>query len=400
MSAGGAVRPPERRTVGIGVVGLGWMGRLHARSYRGVPERYPELRVDPRPVVAADPHEHTRQAAVDHLGFGEASADWREVLVRPDVDVVSICAPNHLHREIALAAAEAGKHFWIEKPMGVGVADSEAIARAATERGLVTAVGFNYRHAPAIAHARELIRSGELGRVTNVRAWLLADYAASPDAPLTWRYERALAGSGVVGDLLSHGADLVQYLAGRITEVTATTSTVISERPIPTRLGVGHGGHEAGEERGPVENEDHAAALLRLESGAVGTIEASRVAHGPRAEYVVEVYGTRGSVRWSFERLNELQVADEQGGYRTVMAGPEHGEFARFQPGAGTSMGFDDLKVIEAALFLESVLNGEQLAPSVADGWAAAAVGEAVVASADDGGWHQVPHVPGTTFDC
>lgn len=388
-----------RRRIGVGVIGLGWMGRLHARSYRGVPERYPELRVDPLLLVAADPHEHTRQAAVDHLGFADASPDWRAVLARPDVDVVSICAPNHLHREIALAAAAAGKPFWIEKPMGVGVADSEAIARAATTRGLVTAVGFNYRHAPAIAHARELVRSGALGRVTTVRACLLADYAASPDAPLTWRYERALAGPGVVGDLLSHGADLVQQLVGRITEVTATTSTFIAQRPVPTRLGVGHGGYEVGEELGAVENEDHAAALVRFESGAVGTLEASRVAHGPRAEYVAEVYGTRGSVRWSFERLNELQVADERGGYRTVMAGPEHGEFARFQPGAGTSMGFDDLKTIEASLFLRSVLTGEQRAPSVADGWAAAAVGEAVVASAADGAWHAVPSVPGTTYD-
>src|SRR5690625_434618 len=388
-----------RRPVGIGVIGLGWMGRLHARSYRSVPERYPELCVAPRLVCAADAAEQSRQAAVGHLGFAEATADWREVLANPGVDVVSICSPNYLHREIALAAVEAGKHFWIEKPLGVGVADSEAIARAALDRGLATAVGFNYRHAPVIAHARELVRTGRLGRLTNVRAWLLADYAAAADAPLTWRYERARAGSGVVGDLLSHGADLVQFLLGPIAEVTAATSIFIPERPVPTRLGVGHGGYEVGEELGPVENEDHAAALVRFASGAVGSLEASRVAHGPRAEYVVEVYGTEGSVRWNFERLNELQVAGTDGGYRTVMAGPGHGEFARFQPGAGTSMGFDDLKAIEAAHFLRSVLTGEQCAPSVADGWAAAAVGEAVVSSAADGRWHPVPAVPGTTYD-
>lgn len=388
-----------RRAVGVGVVGLGWMGRLHARSYRALPERYPELRVAPRLVVAADALEETRRAAVDHLGFARASADWRDVVTGPDVDVVSICAPNALHREIALATAEVGKPFWIEKPMGVGRADSEAIARAAAERRLPTAVGFNYRHVPALAHARELVRTGALGRVTNVRVWLLADYAAAADAPLTWRYDRARAGSGVVGDLLSHGADLVQHLLGRITEVTATTSTFITQRPVPTRLGVGHGGHEVGDELGPVENEDHVAALVRLGSGVVGTLEASRVAHGPRAEYVVEVYGTRGSVRWKFERLNELRVADERGGYRTVMAGPGHGEFARFQPGAGTSMGFDDLKVVEAALFLRSVLTGEQHAPAAADGWAAAEVAEAIVASAADGRWHRVPPVPGTTYE-
>ncbi|WP_324651901.1 Gfo/Idh/MocA family oxidoreductase [Georgenia sp. H159] len=397
MSATAA--PGPRRPVGVGVIGLGWMGRLHARSYRSVPERYPELRVAPGLLVAADPFEHTRQAAVDHLGFERASADWRDVLTDPDVDVVSICAPNHLHREIALATAAAGKHFWIEKPMGLDAGESEQITRAAQARGLRTAVGFNYRHAPAVAHARELVRAGRLGRVTSVRVWLLADYAASPDAPLTWRYERAKAGSGVIGDLLSHGADLAQFLVGRISEVAAHSSTVIAERPVPTSVGVGHGGYEVGDERGPVENEDQVAALLRFDSGAAGTIECSRVAHGPRSEYVVEVYGTRGSVRWNFERLNELQVADDDGGYRTVMVGPGHGEFARFQPGAGTSMGFDDLKTIEAALFLQSVLTGEQLAPAAADGWGAAAVAEAVVASAADGRWHTVAQVPGTTYD-
>lgn len=387
-----------RRRVGIGVIGLGWMGRLHARSYRAVPERYPELRVEPSLVVAADAHDETRLAAVDHLGFAEATGDWREVLTHAGVDVVSICAPNHLHREIALATAAAGKPFWIEKPMGIDVADSAAIAQAAAEHRLASAVGFNYRHAPAIAHARELVRTGSLGRVTAVRVWLLADYAASPDAPLTWRYERAKAGPGVVGDLLPHGADLAQFLVGRVSEVSAHSSTVVTERPVPTTVGVGHGGHEVGDERGPVENEDQVAALLRFDSGAVGTIECSRVAHGPRSEYVVEVYGTQGSVRWNFERLGELQVSGE-GGYTTVLAGPGHGEFARFQPGAGTSMGFDDLKTIEAALFLRSVLTGEQHAPSAADGWAAAAVGEAVVASAADGRWHPVPVVPGTTYD-
>lgn len=388
-----------RRQIGVGVVGLGWMGRLHARSHRGVLERWPELGAAPRLVLAADPVPENRAAAVDHLGFAAATADWREVVTHPDVDVVSVCVPNHLHREVALAAVEAGKPVWVEKPMGRDAAEAADIARAAAARGLVTAVGFNYRHAPAVVHARELVRSGRLGRVTNVRVWLLADYAASPDAPLTWRYRRATAGSGVIGDLLCHGADLAQLLAGRITAVCALTGTVVTERPVPLRPGVGHGGHEVGRERGPVENEDHAAALLRFASGAVGTLECSRVARGPRAEYVVEVYGTRGSVRWNFERMGELLVDTGAGGYTTVLAEPGFGEFGRFQPSAGTAMGYDDLKTIEAALFLRSVLTGEQHGPCAADGWSAAEVGAAVADSAADGRWHEVPAVPGTTHD-
>lgn len=383
------------------MISLGWMGRVHARAYRGIAEYFPDLGVRPRLVTACDTVAETRLAAVDSLGFQRATPDYREVLADPEVDLVSICAPNFLHREMALAAVEAGKPFWIEKPMGVSAAESREIALAAEAAGLVTSVGFNYRHTPAIEQARTLIRSGRLGRITNVRAWLIADYASSPDGPLTWRYERSRGGSGVIGDLMSHGADLVQYLVGRIQAVSAASQTFIPERPIPTKVGVGHTGWEVSDETGPVENEDWVALLVRLENGVVGTLEASRVSVGPRAEYIIEVYGTEGSLRWNFEHLNDLEVClgrdREFHGYTRVMAGPSFPEFHRFQPGAGTSMGFDDMKVIEAAQFLRSFASGEQLAPSVADGWAAAEVDEAAVASNADGQWHDVPRVSGTT---
>lgn len=193
---------------------------------------------------------------------------------------------------------------------------------------------------------------------------------------------------------MSHGADLVQCLCGRIRSVSALTDTFITERPIPTKVGVGHSGWEVSDELGPVGNEDYVGAVIRLDNGAVGTLESSRVSVGPRAEYIVEVYGTEGSLRWNFEHLNDLEVCigreQEFQGYTRVMAGPDFPNFSRFQPGAGTSMGFDDMKVIEAAQFIQSVLTGEQLAPSAADGWAAAEVDEATVASASDGLWHDV----------
>lgn len=394
----------SKRTVGVGVISLGWMGRLHTRAYKALAERYAEIDVQVRLVSACDPVEANRALATASLGFERAVADYRDLLADPEVEVVSICSPNYLHREIALAAVEAGNPFWIEKPMGVSAAQSKDIALAAEDAGLVTAVGFNYRHTPAIEKAREVVRSGRLGRVTNVRCWLMADYASFPEGPLTWRYDRELAGAGVVGDLMSHGADLVQYVCGRIASVSALTNTFIAERPIPTKVGVGHSGWEVSDELGPVGNEDYVAMMVRLENGVVGTLESSRVSVGPRSEYVIEVYGTEGSLRWNFERLNELEIcigrANEFQGYTRVMAGPAFPSFARFQPGAGTSMGFDDLKVVEAAQFIRSVATGEQLAPSVADGWAAAEVDEATVASASDGRWHDVPAVTGrTTYD-
>ncbi len=394
----------SKRILGVGVISLGWMGRLHTRAYKALAERYTEIDAQVRLVSACDPIEANRVLATESLGFERAVADYRELLADPEVDVVSICSPNYLHHEIALAAIEAGKPFWIEKPMGVSAAQSKDIAVCAQKAGLVTSVGFNYRHVPAIEKAREVVRSGRLGRVTNVRCWLLADYASYPEGPLTWRYDRDLAGAGVVGDLMSHGADLVQYVCGRIASVSALTDTFIAQRPIPTKAGVGHSGWEVSDELGRVGNEDYVAMMVRLENGVVGTLESSRVSVGPRSEYVIEVYGTEGSLRWNFEKLNDLEICigreNEFQGYTRVMAGPTFPSFARFQPGAGTSMGFDDLKVVEAAQFLQSVVTGEQLAPSVADGWAAAEVDEATVASAADGRWHDVVAVTGrTTYD-
>ena len=308
-----------KKQIGIGVISLGWMGRLHARSYRSVSERFPELGAEARLVAAADPVEEAQRAAVEDLGFERAYADYRELLADPQVEAVSICSPNYLHEEIALAAVEAGKPFWIEKPMGVSAQQARRVARAAADAGLVTAVGFNYRHAPAIEYMRHLVRSGELGRITNVRVWFIADYNSSPRGPLTWRASREKAGAGVVPDLMSHGADLAQYVVGRIASVTAVTDTFITERPIPTKMGIGHSGFEIGDEVGPVENEDYVGMLVRFDGGVIGTMESSRVSVGPRAEYVVEVYGTSGSARWNFERLNELQVCT------TVDGGPAHG---------------------------------------------------------------------------
>jgi predicted dehydrogenase len=253
------------KRVGIGLISVGWMGRAHSRAYRNVAEHYPELAVRPELVVAADVVPASRGDATGLLGYREAVSDYREVLAHPGVDAVSICAPNFLHRETALAAAAAGKPFWIEKPLGRGLAESDDIARAAAAAGVVTAVGFSYRHPPAIARARALIAAGRLGRITNVRVSFLADYSASPDAALTWRFVRDQAGSGVYGDLLSHGFDLASYLAGPIREVCAAQDTFITRRPRLTGMAIGHNATGSGEP-GPVENEDYAAVLARFEA--------------------------------------------------------------------------------------------------------------------------------------
>ena len=391
----------DQNRIGVGLVSVGWMGRLHSRAYLATRQFFPELPRHPELVIAADPDEAGRAHAAEALGYGETVSDYRAVLEHPDVEVVSICSPNFLHHEIALATAAAGKHFWIEKPMGRSARESREIAQAAADAGLLTAVGFNYRHVPAIAEARRLIRSGALGEITNVQIRLLTSYASDPNDVFTWRYEQARAGSGVLGDILSHGFDLAQFLVGRISSVNAVTETFIKERPLPA--GTSSNTFERGvasDVTQTVENEDYTALLARFDNGAIGMFETTRVAVGPNAEYIVEVYGTKGSLRWNFERMNQLEVAEDRRGYRTMLSDASYGEFKRFQPGAGPGIGFNDLKTIEAALFLRSVAEGRQIAPSVADGWSASELVDASLESSRTGSWVKAPAVSGeTTYD-
>src|SRR5437867_12004064 len=214
---------------GVGLISVGWMGKLHSRAYQAVPQVYPELKIRPRLVRAADSAADRADYAREVLGYARTSTDYHDVLADPDVDVVSICAPNMLHREIGVAAAEAGKPFWIEKPVGRTVKETAQVAAAANAAGLVTSIGYNYRHAPAVEHSRKLVASGAIGRVTNVRAVFFSGYASEPKGALSWRFNRELAGSGALGDLFSHVVDLMQYVVGPVAEVTALTSTVYTE---------------------------------------------------------------------------------------------------------------------------------------------------------------------------
>jgi predicted dehydrogenase len=395
------------RDIGVGLISVGWMGKLHTRAYQAVPSVYPELGLRPRLVSAADTAEDRAAYARDVLGYAKASTDYRDVLADPEVDVVSICAPTGLHREIGVAAAEAGKPFWIEKPVGRDAKEAGDVAAAAAKAGLVTSVGYNYRHAPAVEHVRELVANGALGRITNVRAVFFNGYASEPKGALSWRFIRDLAGTGALGDLLSHVVDLVQYVLGPIDAVNALTRTVYTERPV---LPMGSGTHFAvieDGEMGAVENDDYAAALVRFSpdsraAGAVGTLEASRIIVGPQCGLGFEIYGTDGSATWNFEQMNELRVCIGRGGtrsgYTTVLGNAHFGDYAHFQPGPGNSMGYDDLKVIEAKKFLAAVAGLEQRNSTVDDAHHVAEVIAAAAASADSGTWQQVPTVAGATF--
>jgi len=380
------------RQIGIGVVGLGWMGRVHTSAHRRVLEHFPDLGVAPRLVIAADESEGRRAQALK-LGYEQATGDWRAVVEHPEVDAVSVTVPNALHRDVAVAAAEAGKHLWVEKPVGRGAQDTAAVAAAARRAGVVTTVGFCYRFSPAVAHARALIAAGEIGDVDHYRGVFLADYANSPDGAASWRFSRERAGSGALGDLMAHVVDMAHFLVGPIERLTGRTRTMIPRRPRPAAGDGTHFSRGSGTDLVAVDNEDWAGALFEFAGGAVGSLEASRVVVGPRVRMRFEVHGTRGALAWELERMNELErfrlSPDGAGddGYTTVLAGPQHPGFAAFQPGAGVPMGYDDLRVLEARRFLESVRDGEQREPGAEEMLACAQVLEAVERSAQSERW-------------
>jgi predicted dehydrogenase len=382
------------REIGIGLLGVGWMGRLHTASYRRVRDHYPELELVPRFVIAADEVAERAEEARRTLGYEAATEDWQEVLAHPEVEAVSITSPNVLHLPMAVAAARAGKHMRVEKPLGRSLAETQAIADEVAAAGVRTMVGLNYRHTPAVQHARDLVEQGAIGDLTRFRGWFLGDYGADPRIALSWRFSRKLAGLGAVGDVMPHAVDLALLLAGPVEAATAVTQTFISKRP---RMPAGTGTHFSlveGGEQAEVDNEDYALALVRFARGFTGSVEASRVTVGKHAEAGFEIHGTKGAIAWDFKRMNELEVylplADGDAGSATIYMGPQHPEYARFQPGPAIAMGYDDLKVIEARLFLESISDGVQRKPGVAEMLSVARVLDAVARSGETGTWTEI----------
>ncbi len=370
------------------------MGQVHSRAWIRLLQHYPDSPLRPRLVAVADPEPERRRQAQSAYGYRHAYADWRDLLERDDVDVVSVCGPNFVHAEIGTAVAESGRHLWIEKPAGRSLPDTERIATAVEKAGVMSAVGFNYRNVPAVALARSLVASGRVGEVETVTVALLADYSAHPEGVLSWRFDTEQAGSGVLGDLASHGFDLARYVAGEqtglITELVADQSTFIPHRPVVTDAAISRFAR-GGEELGWVGNEDHAAALLRFDSGARGHLEVSRVAVGEQCSYRLEVRGTKGAVQWDFRRMGELQVCTDQdyqdAAWQTHFVTPADGELGVFQPSAGVAMGYDDLKVVEARRLIESVATGTPIGATIHDAVAAAALVDAMIRSFSERQW-------------
>lgn len=387
------------KEINIGVIGMGWMGSVHSRSYVAIPDKFYDAGIRPRLVICADDVAERAHEAQSRFGFAEVTTNWLDVINHPEVEVVNITSPNFLHREMALAAIAAGKHVMCEKPIGVLPADVAAVYRAAQAAGVMTFTGLNYRWVPLVQYAKQMIERGQLGEITNYYGRFFAMYASDPLGQLSWRFLQDKAGTGALGDLMPHAADMAYFLVGSMKRLFSTRATTIKQRPLPVP---GRGTHfsrgEPDDPKGEVTNEDYVSALVEFRNGARGTLEISRTIFGPKVENRFEIYGTKGAIKWSFETMDEMEIylpdgTPERDGFVRLIANPELPFYGRFQPGPGNNMSYDDLKVIEAYHFLRSVADGEQLEPSFASAYEFAKAHEAMMRSWESGRWEDVTEI-------
>lgn len=382
-------------TIGIGVIGFGWMGQAHSRAYRDIPVYFPESGLRPRLVAVADNVPARIELAKDNFGFEHGSLDWRELIARDDVDVVDITAPNALHRELVEAATAAGKHVACEKPVGIDPEATAAIERAGRTAGIISGCGYNYRWAPLVQHTRKLIADGRLGELTHYRGRFFSMYGRDRLGLLSWRYRREEAGLGVLADLMSHAIDMAQFLMGPITRVVAVKETFVRERPLPVPGAPSHYARgKPGDPTGAVTNEDYVGALVQFANGARGTLETDRSIVGPQSSMAYELNGSKGAASWDHETLNQLRLylPDEQpdNGFIEVLAGDAYPSQGNIVPGSGNSLGYEDLKLIEAYEFLSSVAAGRPHHPGFEDALANASVAAAMIRSWESERWEDV----------
>jgi predicted dehydrogenase len=361
----------------IGMVGSGFMGKAHAFGF-ALAERVFDLPYRIELACLADATEALARDAAAQLGFARATADWQALATDPGIDLVDVTAPNALHAPIALAALGAGKPVYCEKPLAPTAAEACAMAAAAAAAGVVTQVGFNYLANPMLGLAREMIEGGELGEIRSYRGIHAEDYMAEADTPWSFRLERE--GGGAMADLGSHALATAEHLLGPIARVLGDAVTAVGARPGP------HGAPR------PSVVDDVSRAHLRFASGASGSLEASWIATGRKMQHDFEVYGARGALVFSQERLNELWVHEAAGpagrrGFRRVEAGPAHAPYGRFCVAPGHQLGFNELKAIEIGRFLEALAGLRPEPFGFAAGARVQRLVEAVAASAAEGGW-------------
>jgi predicted dehydrogenase len=371
----------ETNEIGVGLVGYKFMGRAHSNAYRQV-GRFFDLELSPRMRAICGRDEAGVRDAATSLGWEGYETDYRLLLERDDIDLVDVATPGNTHHEIAIAALEAGKHVLCEKPLANTLEEAREMLDAAGAAATINMVCFNYRRVPAVQLAKRLIEEGRLGEIRHWRAAYLQDFVLDPDFPLIWRFQREAAGSGALGDLGAHLVDLAHFLIGPITRVVGTAETFIKERPL----------EGSGVERGQVTVDDAATFLARFENGAIGTFEATRLAPGRKNRNSFEINGSKGSLVFDLERMNELEVyfvddpADLQG-FRTVMVTEPHHPYVGAWWPPGHIIGYEHTFVHTVKDLLDAIAAGKSPPPTFEDGYRCQAVLDAVERSLESGTW-------------
>ena len=378
------------KTLNVGLIGYQFMGRAHSNAYRQV-GRYFDLPVVVRMKTICGRHEGAVREAAEKLGWEGYATDWRQVIDDPEIDIVDVSTPGDSHCEISIAAAKAGKAVFCEKPLANTLAEAEQMAAAVREAGVPNAIFHNYRKSPAVALAKQLIDEGRLGMIHHVRAVYLQDWIADPNFPLVWRLQKEKAGSGAHGDINAHIIDLARFLVGEFAEVSGMMHTFVKQRPL---AGVADGGlgASAQPQMGEVTVDDAAAFLARFKNGAIGTFEATRFAVGRKNHNRIEVNGSKGSLVFNQERMNELEFFDnsegaQTAGFRVIQATEGvHPYAGRFWP-PGHIIGYEHTFIDLIADAITAMSEGKSISPNFEDGLQNQRVLDAVERSAESRSW-------------
>ena len=379
-----------KKKLNIGIVGYGFMGRAHSNAYRQV-NRFFDCEYQPVLKLACGRNKERVEAFADNWGYEESTQDWRELILSADIDAIDIAAPNHMHKEIAIAAAEAGKMILCEKPLGRNLQESREIAAAATKAGVKTLVWYNYRFIPAVTMAKQLVDEGKLGKIYHYRANFLQDWTISEDLPqggeALWRLDVESSGSGVTGDLLAHCIDTAMWLNGPITSVSAMTETFVKERV-----------HNVTGEKQAVGIDDACAFLARFENGSMAIFESTRYARGHKAKNSFEMNGRDASLAWDLHDLHRLEYFDNADGdlkgWRSIhISEGEHPYMDKWWV-PGLSIGYEHSFTHCLEGFLKSLEDGEAaFHPDFNDGLQTDAICQAVLQSAKSQKWVELSEV-------
>jgi predicted dehydrogenase len=382
------------KTLNVGMIGYKFMGKAHSNAYRQVGRFFPEMEVVPRMKALCGRSEAGVRKAAETFGWDEYETDWRALVARPDIDIIDIGAPGNMHAEIAIAAAQAGKHVFCEKPLGNTSEEAKQMLDAVTEAGVYNMIWFNYRANPAVSFAKQLIDDGVIGKVYHWRALFLQDWCVNPDVPLVWRLKKETAGSGSHGDLLAHCLDSARYLVGEITEVSGVLETFIKERREVAATDDRMGG-VASDVMGEVTVDDASLALARFENGALGTFEATRFALGRKNHNRFEINGSKGSLVFNAERPNELEIYTEDThsgthGFRTVsVTGGQDHYTGHYWPTAH-NIGYEHTFTNLLYDAFTAISKGENPSPNFRDGYLNNVLLDTIAKSAASKKWEAV----------